>query len=299
MGKLLSSEIFGRTEAGEDVTLYRIKNDDDAYIEVLDYGCLIKGIYVRDDSGELRNVCLNYDTLKEYEQSDLALGGIPGRLGKAPFREFSHQIWSLVEEGENFVSFSRRSPAGEDGGKGNLDINARFMWLDYNRLVVDLTATGDAEEPINLSSNVLFNTDGSETLAGLKLRVFGDHYVKKDERGEYTGELLPLIGSAYDSGEGFLTLGADPYEEIFVSAGAQMRPLAEFNSMKSGISLTVYTDMPAVRFFTTSAPTTAAAFLGQFVPGSGTGAVPVLPAGKEWKQRIIYGLDRVYDALRQ
>jgi galactose mutarotase-like enzyme len=173
------------------------------------------------------------------------------------------------------------------------------MWLDYNRLVVDMTASGDAEEPVNLSSNVLFNPDGSDTLAGLKLRIFGKEYVKKDEKGEYTEELLPLSGSVYDSGEGFLTLGAGPYDEIFVSDGTQMRPLAEFNSLKSGISLTVYTDMPAVRFYTTSTPTAAAAFLGQFVPGSGEKAVPVLSAGKEWKQRIIYGLDRVYDALRQ
>ena len=56
---------FG-TIAGTEVSLFRIPNSTNDYIEVSDYGCTIKGIHVHGKDGKLHNVLCGYETLEEY-----------------------------------------------------------------------------------------------------------------------------------------------------------------------------------------------------------------------------------------
>lgn len=292
---------FGMTKAGEEVNIYRITNNTEAYVEILNYGCIVKSIYVPDDKGELRNVCLGFDTVAEYENSNLAMGAILGRCaGKFPYTEFTNKVWTVTDSGDNFVLFSRRSTDGEDGLSGNLDLTVRYMWVDYNRLVIDFTAVSDQDMPVNLTSSVYFNLDGESTLAGNKLRMFGDKYAEKGTDGKYTGKLLSLSGTEFESAN-FKTIADESYDDIYVSDGDNIRPLAELNSMKSNISLSAYTTMPAVHVHTVTEPTAAAAFMEQYIADAADmSELPsiTLAAGEEWKQRIIYGFDKVYESQK-
>jgi aldose 1-epimerase len=91
--------------------------------------------------------------------------------GKSTHTEFIDKVWNLIDSGDNFVLFGRRSPDGEGGCPGNVDLTVRYMWVDYNRLVIDLTAVCDQDIPVSLTSSLYFNLDGEGTIVGNKLRV--------------------------------------------------------------------------------------------------------------------------------
>ena len=49
---------FGKLESGEEVSVYQIKNESGAYIEVTDYGAILRCICVPDKDGKLQDVVL-------------------------------------------------------------------------------------------------------------------------------------------------------------------------------------------------------------------------------------------------
>lgn len=300
MAEFFTSQSFGKTKDGEEVTLFRISNTSKAYVEILNYGCIIKSIYVPDENNELKNIALGFDTLAQYEASPCPPGAVLGRCaGKAPHAGFVHKVWDVAETGENYVVLFRRSPDGEDGCPGNLDLFVRYMWVDYNRLVIDFAAISDKETPVNLTSYVLFNLDDESTLAENTLRLFANKVAEKGPDGKYTGVLLPVEGApAEGETPEFITLGAGSYDEFYVAEGDQIRPLAELNSPKSGNSLSVYTTMPGVHFMTVDKPAAGAVLAQQFLAAAADmSSLPsvVLAPGQEWKHRIIYGIDKIYD----
>ncbi len=83
-----------------------------------------------------------------------------------------------------------------------------------------------------------------------------------------------------------------------MSDGDNIRPLAELNFVKDGISLSAYTTMPAIHVQTVTEPIAAVSLMQQFITGAADmSQLPsvTLKGGEEWKQRIIYGFDKIYE----
>ena len=76
---IFTQKIFGHTSSLQPVFLYRLENEAGAYIEVLNYGCRIRSICVPDKDGRMRNVCLGYNSLEEYENDTEYYGAAVGR----------------------------------------------------------------------------------------------------------------------------------------------------------------------------------------------------------------------------
>ena len=62
----ITKQPFGTTSDGEAAWLYCLKNSEGASVTVTSYGCRIVSICVPDRDGQLRDICLGYDTLAEY-----------------------------------------------------------------------------------------------------------------------------------------------------------------------------------------------------------------------------------------
>ena len=58
-------ENFGKTKFGEEVTKYIVEFSK-LKVEVLDYGCTIKALYTPNREGELENIVLGFDSIKDY-----------------------------------------------------------------------------------------------------------------------------------------------------------------------------------------------------------------------------------------
>ena len=64
----ITKSSFGITNDGEEAFLYRLENTSGAYVTITSFGCRVVNICVPDKTGTLRDVCLGYDTLAEYEK---------------------------------------------------------------------------------------------------------------------------------------------------------------------------------------------------------------------------------------
>ena len=75
----ITKQPFGTTSDGEAAWLYCLKNSEGASVTVTSYGCRIVSICVPDRDGQLRDICLGYDTLAEYEKDTASFGAVVAR----------------------------------------------------------------------------------------------------------------------------------------------------------------------------------------------------------------------------
>ena len=78
----ITKSSFGITNDGEEAFLYRLENTSGAYVTITSFGCRVVNICVPDKTGTLRDVCLGYDTLAEYEKDQASFGAVVGRHAK-------------------------------------------------------------------------------------------------------------------------------------------------------------------------------------------------------------------------
>lgn len=268
-------EAFGTTAAGEAVSLYRLSNHAGAYVELLDCGCAVKGIWVPNRAGVLQNVVRGFSSLEEYEAEArpggaLLLGPAENGADEVPFAE---GMWNFVAAGENFVSFQKFHAGKEDF----LDMSVRFMWVDYNRLVIDLSVVPGEDVSLSPSSGIPFRLSENDP-SGELLRLFG------------CTPLTPESAGALSAGPlRFAEFRRMPGELSFLTEDAGIHPLAEWASPESGLSLSVYSTMPGLRIRRTAEPGTAVQFMPLLLDESGR--VPPAKGGREILQRIIYAFD--------
>ena len=63
----ITSHYYGRTQNGEEIYQYILENAAGMRVAVIEYGCVITNIWVKDNTGELRDVALGYSKLEDYE----------------------------------------------------------------------------------------------------------------------------------------------------------------------------------------------------------------------------------------
>ena len=278
---------FGTAQDGSLVLAYRLTNQNGLAATVLDYGCTLTSIRV--PAGEKGvDVCLGYDTIGEYEREDGFLGAVVGRhanrIANGRFtlndREyalarndngnhlhggahgFDKYVWDS-RVGEEGLIFSRRSPDGEEGYPGNLDVRVTYALTDKNELSLSYCAKTDADTVVNLTSHAYFNLSGHDSgiIYDQLLRIFADAYTEIDANCLPTGRILPVEGGALDFTQPKcigLDIDADDdalrngrgYDHNFVLRGEGLKKAAWAYSDRTGITMEVYTTLPGVQFYT-------------------------------------------------
>jgi len=76
---MIEKKHFGYTKNNIEIVEYRITNKKGNYIDVINYGARIRNLCVADRNGQLVDVCLGYDSVKEYEEDIFYLGASVGR----------------------------------------------------------------------------------------------------------------------------------------------------------------------------------------------------------------------------
>ena len=273
---------FGSLSDGAAVTAARIENASGASVTLLDYGAAIQSIRVPDRSGKLVEVVLGFDTAAEYETGRGHLGGTIGRVGNriggAKFslngktyelaknngenhlhggvRGFDRYVWDMtVEDGS--VVFERLSPDGEEGYPGALRVKVAYTLTSDNALRIVYDADTDADTLFNPTNHSYFNLNGGGSILEHKLQVFAERFCETDAGCLPTGKLLGVGGTPFDFREG-KAIGADidaddeqlrrgnGYDHNFCLGG---RRAAVVTGDKTGIVMTVETDMPGVHIY--------------------------------------------------
>ena len=227
---IFSKELFGYAQKKQPVFLYHLENAAGAYIEVLDYGCRIHSICVPDKYGKLRDVCLGYATLAEYENDSEYFGAAVGRccnlISDANFslhqqhyfldtnsgcnhlhggqNGFSFLHWDCTPQ-ENKLIFSRSIPHLSDGYPGNLKMQITYQWTEDNCLNICYEGICDTDTILNVTNHTYFNLNGTNTdsttgntVLNHELCIHSRFITEVGENLLPTGRFLPVEHTPFD-----------------------------------------------------------------------------------------------------
>ena len=180
---------------------------------------------------------------------------------------FSNKVWtSNLVEGADATSLILEyfSPDMEEGYPGNLKVKVTYTLDNDNTLTIDYFATTDKLTVISLTNHSYFNLAGfnSGKVFDHILKLECDRFIPTDGELIPTGEIKSVDGGAFDFREE-KTIGRDfsfedenialakGYDHCFVFTDG-LTVNDEKITVKepiSGRKMTVYTDQPAVQFY--------------------------------------------------
>jgi aldose 1-epimerase len=290
-------DCLGTTAEGVDVQRYTLRNASGMSVRIITYGATVTEVLVPDRLGRLDDVVLGFDHLRQYESNTPYVGCTVGRvafritdarfeLGGQTYhltrnagrhhlhggvQGLSKVVWQaepLPDSPSPAVRFSHRSPDGDQGYPGNLDVAAVFTLTDDNELRIDYTATTDQTTPVNLTHHGYFNLAGagSGDILGHVLQLDADRYSLTDADLIPTGELAPVRGTPLDFTQpmslGARSAAAGGYDLAYLRSapGPALVRVATLFEPVSGRRLEVATTSPAIILYT-----------GNYLDGSLTG----------------------------
>lgn len=275
---------FGSVNGGQ-VKIFALENEN-VKAEILNYGGTIRSLKVKDKNGAFTDVALGYDDIDGYVKNDGYLGALIGRVGnrinKGTFilngktyrvgindgenslhggiKGFDKKIWDSRIDGEKLV-LTTFSPDGEEGYPGNLNVQVSYSLTDKG-IKIEYEATCDSDTVISMTNHCYFNLDGAGNGDILSTSMFidADGVTPTNEKLIPTGSILPVEGTPFDFRKPKL-VGKDiesddeymkncgGYDINYVLNGKGFRKIAQAEGNKSGIKMSVYTDLPGVQFY--------------------------------------------------
>ena len=218
----ITSELFAVAASGEKVVRYTMTNARGTSVFVLDYGCIIQKIMVKDRDGVERDVVLGFDKLLDYENSCFFFGALIGRyanrIKNASFelngisyqleKNFgNHHIHGILSfqvfEGiieDDCVCFKKFCPSEEEGYPGNLHLEVRYRLTEDDALEIDYRAVSDEDTVLNLTNHTYFNLNGQDGSTVMSHRVFldADQMTEIDSTAMMTGKIRSVENTPMD-----------------------------------------------------------------------------------------------------
>jgi aldose 1-epimerase len=288
----ISQRPFGATGDGTAVTLYTLTNRHGLTAAITTYGGILVSLRTPDRDGHLGEVTLGFDTLEPYLAGHPYFGALIGRYGNriaggaftldgvtyalarnngpnhlhGGRRGFDKVVWA-AEPGEapggDRLRLTYRSPDGEEGYPGALDVTVVYRLTDDDALELDYTATTDRPTVLNLTQHTYFNLAGGGDILGHQIQLRAGHFLPVDATLIPTGERRPVRGTLMDFTAPMAIgarLGADDeqlrqanggYDHTWVLAGgAAGEPAVWLVEPGSGRAMEVVTTQPGVQFYT-------------------------------------------------
>jgi len=274
-----------------DIQIFELANANGMRVSLMDWGATIQSIKVPDRHGILADVVLGFDDPADYMADNHYFGSVVGRyanrIRKGEFQldgksyqlsqnhgehhlhggheGLSHRIWApkTIPGG---VIFTIRSPDGDQGYPGNMNLEVTYILNDHNQLIITYRATTDQNTPINLTNHVYLNLNGHNAGEALDhhLCLNASYYLPVDDQIIPTGIIEPVEKSPFDFRQA-KTIGQDIFakgQQMQLTGGfdhcwvtdhaekGRLRQAAMLYSPITGRQATVYTDQPGIQFYT-------------------------------------------------
>lgn len=183
-------------------------------------------------------------------------------------RGWQYSLYRLVEADERHVVLSMRSPDGDNGFPGNVDVWVRYTLGDDRSLRIDYRAISDQPTVINLTNHSYFNLDGTTgqpfcpTAEEHLLHIDADRYLPVDKTMIPLHEAATVADTPFDfrtakaigrdiaCGHPQLLVG-NGYDQNFILTHPGLdRPAATLTGTRSGITMELYTTAPGLQLYT-------------------------------------------------
>ncbi len=301
---------------------WQLANGRGVKITILSLGALLQTIEVPDRRGERVNVALGFSEAARYLDDPAYFGCVVGRYANriaggvftldgvrhelernngdnhlhGGFEGFNRRVWTFDPERSNAtnrVGLRLRSPDGDQGYPGQVNVAVTYELDDANRLTITYGGTTTAPTVINMTQHCYFNLagEGSGSILDHELTLNASRFTPVDDSLIPTGELAPVAGTPFDFRHG-KTIGAEirashpqvriarGYDHNFVidrPAGTEdeLVTAAEVLEPDSGRTLRIRTTEPGVQFYS-----------GNFLDGSLEGT-----SGRSYRQSDGFALE--------
>ncbi len=279
---------FGVTADGRTIHAATLSWPGGLEVQLIEYGAIVHRLGFP-TAGGLRQAILSRDTLADYERDTSYMGACVGRFAnriaggrfELDGREvqvsvneppntlhggevgFNKRIWSIVGEREDgrAATLAYRSPAGEEGFPGTLDVRAHFTLTAADTLQIAYEATTDASTPINLSQHLYFNLigDRSATILDHRLTIAADGFTPAGPGLIPTGAIAPVAGTPFDlrKGERPADVLAQSSPQLTLGKGVDLnwaltRGVEPALTLQApdGATLRITTDQPGMQVYT-------------------------------------------------
>lgn len=274
---------FGLLASGEEAHLFIIKNGDIA-VTLSDYGATLVSILLPDGRGGSDDVLLGCSTLGGYTGKQPFFGATVGRyanrIGGARFKlggkdyqlakndganhlhggtkGFNTYVWKAEPSLGSSVRFSRKSPDGEEGYPGKLDVSVTFKLGSDGALSIAYEAKTDADTIVNLTNHAYFNLkgEGRGTILDHELSIAASKYLRVDSGLIPTGDPVPVEGTAFDFrkpklvGRDIEAAGGYDHNFCLDRGGPGLFEFAELRESSTGRRMVASTTLPGVQLYT-------------------------------------------------
>ena len=304
----MTQPLLGKDDQGREAVLIHLQNNKGLRVTLTNFGARLVSILVPDREGRAVDVCLGYDSLRDYQTKPGYLGATIGRwgnrIGGASFtlggkeyplhanngantlhggkEGFDKKTWDYDILGENQVRFSYVSPHMEEGFPGTLDTQVTYTLGDDGSLSIRYRAVCDQDTVINLTNHAYFNLAGEGTIHDHLLKVHGDSVTATTEDLIPTGEFLAVEGTPYDlmeprrigdclkmAGANAMFDAAGGFDINYVLLKDEYAKAAILKHPASGRVMRVYTDQPGIQVYSGQGLKGSAKNGGTYGPFSG------------------------------
>ena len=225
----VEEKVFGTTSDGAEVKLITLANKKGMKVSLINYGANVVSIVVPDKNGNMVDVALGFDTVKEYEVNPPFFGAFIGRhanrIGGASFslngktyeleandgnnnlhsgKPFYHKVmyaYSIGEgEGYSQVALSRVSEDMEQGYPGKLEVSVTYKLTDDNEFILIYDGESDEDTIVNFTNHSYFNLDGHDkgSIENHTVRINADKFTVTTPDLIPTGEIASVAGTPLD-----------------------------------------------------------------------------------------------------
>lgn len=274
---------YGKLSDGRSVERWTLTGTSGLQLEFLTYGGIVTRLLVPDAANGPVDVVLGLPDLPAYEASGAYFGAIVGRIagrvrgarfpldGKEIVLEaneapnhlhggscgFNKRIWTAepIErpDGAPSVRLYYRSPDGEEGYPGTLDVFVTYTLTEDNAFLIETEARSDRPTPLNLTHHSYFQLSGEGwgDILDHRLRISSNEFAGRDDAMALDGTVRE-VGPENDFRK-FRTL-REAVPQIFASHGDLYRlqgdnPAAVIEDPRSGRTMEVETNCPWLQFY--------------------------------------------------
>ena len=289
----VSKATFGKTASGKEIDIYTCVNINGLVLKIMTYGAIVVSVEIPDRDGKLSNVNLGFESLDSYLAGHPYFGATIGRycnrISKGKFslngkkytlatndgsnhlhggeKGFDKVVWdarSFVDKSGAGIEFNYRSPNGEEGYPGNLEVSVVYTLTNNNELMVEFSATSDMPTPVNLTNHNYWNLGGvgSGNILNHELTIVANQYLDVNNNLIPTGKLLDVKGTPFDFttpktvGEHIKSIPKieglpQGYDHCFVlpDESKNLKFAARVKDSVSGRSMEIYTTQPGIQFY--------------------------------------------------
>ncbi|MET1756292.1 aldose epimerase family protein [Novosphingobium sp. RD2P27] len=220
----------GTLPDGTAVSAVTLRAENGVSAIILNYGATLQKLLAPGRDGEVADVVLGYDELKDYVEhpnyfgvtvgryANRIAGGkfvLDGKTYQLPLNDetnslhgggkgFDKALWKLksVESGPVArVVLTHTSPDGDSGYPGKVDATVTYSLDETGNLGIVFEAKTDKPTIVNMTNHAIFNMAGegsSDGALGQMLTIPASRFTPVNKALIPTGELRPVEGSVFD-----------------------------------------------------------------------------------------------------